>query len=209
MSTDNNTTGNTPITLTREQFRSLASLATLTSSNDVAAVLSVIKVTITAGQLEAVATDRYRLGRVQFPVTAEDTEFKLEAKTLKAFIATAKKHAGDVTLVVEDDGVLVAAGGSQILIGDSSRGGTFPPVERLITNWAEATTPGVPELGLDLGFLADIKNVYAPSDPWKIDPHRGLQFKFATGENGKPCPVLITDDYGTLDILIQPKMKLR
>lgn len=208
MSTDNNTTPNT-ITLTREQFRSLASLATLTSSDAVTPVLSVINVTITAGQLTAVATDRYRLGRVQFPVAASDVTFKLEAKALKSFMATAKKHAGDVTLLPDTDGVLVAAGGSQILIGDSSRGVTFPPVERLITNWAEATTPGIPELGLDLGFLADIKNIYAPSDPWKIDTHRGLQFKFATGEHGKPCPVLITDGDDTLQILIQPKMKLR
>jgi hypothetical protein len=154
-------------TLTRNQLRSLASMASFTSVNDVNPALECVSISIVGGQLTAVATDRYRGIRQTFTVEA-DTDLELAVpgrlltSALKLFPATSVRGKLTVTMTADDDGTIVIGDGTETVydMGCDPKSAPFAGVSRLVdvASKAEAATKPVV---LNIKFLADLGRLWA------------------------------------------------
>jgi len=220
----------TKIMFKPEEFRSVVSVGVAASTDDVTPVIMSVNISVSeAGEVTAVATDRYRIARVIFTpkmdeaVIGGEDSILISAKDLTKFWnsikAVAIKSHIPVTLFIEED---LQYPNSKIYTieydGSRVQGrsvlGQFPPVEKLMTGYDLDDCAGVPAVALKPSFLGDLAKMYHPRDDNRIKMSDvAWQFRFKTTESKKPGPVYITrgsDIAGaTLDYLVQPNLLLR
>lgn len=222
----------TKIMFTPEEFRSVASVGVAASSDDVTPIINTVNISVSeAGEVTAVATDRYRIARVIFTpkvdeaVIGGEDSITINAKELSKFWAgikvnALKSHMPVVLEIVGDDENFVTSPKKYILEYDGSRvenfgiRGNYPPVAKLMTGYEENDCAGVPAVSLNPNFLGDMVKMYHPRDEKKINMKNvAWQFRFKATDSKKPGPVYITrgsDIAGaTLDYLVQPNLLLR
>lgn len=218
----------TKIMFTPEEFRSVASVGVVASSDDVSPIITTVQVTVEAGQVTAIATDRYRIARSIFTpqredaVVGGDNEINIPAKELTKFWSgiktTAIKRNLPVSLTIVDDED--TNGKKFVLEYDGARvenfgvKGNYPPVSRLMVGYDEGECDGVPAVSLNPNFLADMVKMFHPRDDNRINmKYVAWQFRFKKTESSKPGPVYITrgsgNDGAVLDYLVQPNLLLR
>lgn len=220
----------TKIMFKPEEFRSVASVGVAASSDDVTPIINAVNISVSeAGEVTAVATDRYRIARVIFTpkmdeaVIGGEDSLTINAKELSKFWAGIKVNAlkshMPVILFIEED---LQFTNSKIYTleydGTRVQGrsvmGNFPPVERLMTDYNLEQCEGVPSVALNPNFLGDMVKMYHPRDEKKINMKNvAWQFRFKQTDSKKPGPVYITRGSGntdaTLDYLVQPNLLLR
>ena len=220
----------TKIMFTPEEFRSVASVGVVASSDDVTPIINAVNISVTdAGEVTAVATDRYRIARVIFTpkmdeaVIGGEDSLTINAKELTKFwnnikAVAIKSHMPIILDIQEDEDYTdsktysIEYDGSRV--ENRSVRGNFPPVERLMTDYAVEQCDGVPAVSLNPNFLGDMVKMYHPRDDKRINMKQvAWQFRFKQTDSKKPGPVYITrgsDIAGaTLDYLVQPNLLLR
>ena len=220
----------TKIMFKPEEFRSIVSVGVAASSDDVTPIINAVSISVSeAGEVTAVATDRYRIARVIFTpkmdeaVIGGEDSLTINAKELSKFWAgikvTALKSHMPVVLFIEED---LQFTNSKIYTleydGTRVQGrsvmGNYPPVEKLMTGYDLDDCAGVPTVALKPSFLGDLAKMYHPRDENRIKMSDiAWQFRFKQTDSKKPGPVYITrgsDISGaTLDYLVQPNLLLR
>lgn len=221
----------TKIFFTPEEFRAVVSVGVAASSDDVTPIISAVHISVTdAGEVTAVATDRYRIARVIFtPKTDEaviggEDSITINAKELSKFWAGIKVNAlksyAPIILDIVTEPSEYGDNKKFVLEYLSSRvenvatKGNYPPVERLMVDYQVEQCAGVPAVSLNPNFLGDMVKMYHPRDDRKINMKNvAWQFRFKATDSKKPGPVYITrgsDIAGaTLDYLVQPNLLLR
>lgn len=220
----------TKIMFKPEEFRSVASVGVAASTDDVTPIINAVNISVTnAGEVTAVATDRYRIARVIFTpkmdeaVIGGEDSITINAKDLTKFWngikAVAIKSHMPVILFIEED-LQYPSSKIYTLEYDGTRVqgrsvlGSYPPVEKLMTGYDLDDCAGVPAVALKPSFLGDLVKFYHPRDENRIKMSDiAWQFRFKQTDSNKPGPVYITrgsDIAGaTLDYLVQPNLLLR
>jgi len=210
------------ITLAPAHVHSIASIAVATTKESVTPILEHVQIEVTAGALTAIATDRYRVVRVQFDLPADEKTGEvanlepvaIPATLLVAFSKALKAAkvtpALAVTLTVEGSRVTLAHLSGVQLAGDLSAA-NFPPVDRLIDGYK----PGdVRDVILKPAFVADAAKFMLPSDPTPAAAKdAGWNMQFSDASKDKPGPVLLTRSEegagtGHIQYMLQPNLKL-
>jgi hypothetical protein len=210
------------IILAPAHIHSIASIAAATSKDSMTPILEHIQITVDAGAVTALATDRYRAARVQFDLPTDEKTGEvatlepvaIPAALLVAFSKALKAAkvgpALDVTLTVDESRVTLAHLSGVQLAGDTSAQ-NFPPVGRLIDGYK----PGdVRDVILRPDFMADASKFMLPSDPTAAAAKLagwGMQFSYASAH--KPGPVLLSRSEGgagtgRIQYMLQPNLKL-
>lgn len=220
----------TKIMFTPEEFRAVASVGVAASSDDVTPIISAVQISVTdAGEVTAVATDRYRIARVIFTpkmdeaVIGGEDSININAKELTKFwngikAVAIKSHMPVILTFQEDEDYTDSK--TYSLEYDGSRvenrsvRGNYPPVGKLMADYDIDKCEGVPNVALNPNFLADMVKFYHPRDDKRINmKHVVWQFRFKQTDSSKPGPVYITRGSGntdaTLDYLVQPNLLLR
>ncbi len=220
----------TKIFFTPEEFRAVASVGVAASTDDVTPIINSVNISVTdAGEVTAVATDRYRIARVIFTprldeaVIGGEDSITINAKELTKFWngikAVAIKSHMAIVLTFQDDEDYTNSK-TYSLEYDGSRvenrsvQGNFPPVGKLMTDYDIEQCEGVPSVVLNPNFLGDMVKFYHPRDDKKVNMKNvSWQFRFKQTDSKKPGPVYITrgtDIAGArLDYLVQPNLLLR
>lgn len=205
------------ITLDQYQALSVASVgaAAAATGHDAAfsPVLSHIRLSHAAGNVTAVATDRYRVARSAFTVKDDgqgDFTVLLPAKEFLAFVKSAKKSA--ITIQLNEAGVIVSTPSAGMAVTFEIVTLDFPAVERLFPS--EDDFCELDRVTLDMAILEGAKKLL-PSYYLRASEH-SWTFRFMKTSNPrKPGPVYMTLADGNqlpgesfVDFLIQPKMAL-
>jgi len=207
------------ITLAPAHVHSIASIATAATKESVTPILEHVQLSVAAGALTAMATDRYRVVRVQFDLPADEKTGEvatlepvaIPAALLVAFSKALKAAkvgpALDVTLTVDEGRVTLAHVSGVQLAGDLSLA-NFPPVGRLIDGYK----PGdVRDVILKPAFMADASKFMLPSDPTPAAAKdAGWNMRFSDAGKDKPGPVMLSrSGYGATDrieYMVQPNL---
>lgn len=213
------------ITLTPEQLYSLASCTVAASKKDATPVIESVRVSVEGGKIVGIATDRYRVARVTFPlseadegtpdfegVTIQRAQIEGFAKTVKA--AKPPAHApATITLEVDEGGLHEAR---RVTLSDFAYSGAtsamqeqlgnFPPVARLFPSGENAFRP-VEQVSLNIAYLADVAKLSHPA----LGRGETPTFRFTKTDNPyKPGPVLISfpisEVAGSVEYLLQPNL---
>lgn len=168
----------TTITITRRQLRSIASLGTIASSDDVTPLLGTVHVSVTAeGKVTAIATDRYRAGLIEFTVIAEHWpeeafEVKVTARLLRRFVAatSGSKFLDDYDVTLGDGPILYIVDNTQrVSFGEEEVKGTFPPIGRMLVAPEKG---GVADALFNGAYLAGYEKLVHPHDSSKVHKWR-------------------------------------
>jgi DNA polymerase-3 subunit beta len=223
----------TVVTLTADQFASIAS-ATVAAApvKELTPIIQAVQVGIEAGILTAVATDRYRVARITFPIEgAPDLEPVTIPRTFldgfaKSIRAAKLPATSEITLTVTPTEpsnayhdpaatLTLASSYAGVSATASALQGNYPPVARLFPETL-SDTPS-PEISLNLARLADAEKLTHPAlTATAIKASPGMRIRYTTSDNpAKPGPILvdhgarIKPEQGTLEYLLQPNMLLR
>lgn len=212
------------ITLAPAHVHSIASAVVACGKNDQTPVLAYVQVSAGAGLVSAVATDRYRVVRIQFNLGANESTGAvadlepviIDHALLTAFardLKAAKVGPGlDVTLTVDEGSVTLAhAGGLQRRAEVPTY--NFPPAHRLIEDYKASDVRAVL---LKPSFIADAAKLSLPSDPTAaFTKDAPWSFQVSDSSGSKPGPVLLSRaepagiGSGRIDYMVQPNQILR
>lgn len=211
---------------TGAQMRSIVSTGIAASADDITPVLQTVSLTFDAASCEvsAVATDRYRIARNRFTVSADNVfdgvsfTVLLPVKQLTTFWNSIKTAAlrGDTPVIfsVDFDGDTVT-GFSVEYGGQTFSGlpvaGNFPSVDRLMPSESdlESFIPAA-VFGLNPRFVGDLSKLFSADDLPRENLKDTPWFFHSQTVNGgtKPGPLYITRP-GGVDYLVQPVSGLR
>lgn len=220
------------ITLTPAEFRSIVSIGVAASTNDITAIITGVNISVTAGLLAAVATDRCRVARVEIPLgerIAEDFEITISAKELTAYWgsikATALKGNSGVELTIHAPENPVSPNMPmryELAYSGSTKAGegiygSYPPVARLMEGYDLSQCDGTPSLLLRPSFLGDLAKIFHPSDDARENLKEiAWEFRFKPSPaEGKIAPPIYATRYAhdrdliRLDYMLQPNKEVR
>jgi hypothetical protein len=203
------------ITLSPAHVHSIASAATATAKRDNTVLLEGVQLSVSAGVVTALATDRYRVARITFatesaaaelePVTISGALLAAFAKSLKTAKVMSKADA--VTLTI-DGGRVVLAHESGLQLAGEIYIGNFPPVGRLIDGYKVGD---VRDVYLKPAFVADAAKLSLPGDTKPADAKEAAWLvRFSDSGSSKPGPVLMTrrgvatQSSGSIEYMVQP-----
>lgn len=211
------------ITLYPRQLASIASILVAASKDDVTPVIVSAHIRVQDGFLTAVATDRYRVARVTFPLTSDegDTQDDLDVVVPRAFLerfartVKAAKLKPDAKISLSHDPLAKSltfafSGGSA---SDVAITGNYPPVARLFPEAESLTEVG--EIALNPRFVSDAGKLDHPTLTADDLRNGAVRLRFTkSGRADKPGPVLIDrrgirPKDGGLEYLLQPNLLLR
>lgn len=224
------------IHLTADQIASIASVAVAASRDDITPVITAVRLSAEDGRVEAVATDRYRIARVQFALATEEEEHpqsdidgvSIPAKLLTDFVKSVRAlklrtvgltvtlayDAGNPDALGMDKGALITLTYSgMVTMSAAPVYGNYPPVKRLIP--AEDGLGEASMLALRMDWLADAAKLSLPGDSRAKNETAVYRAQFVRTDNpNKPGPVLFTRKAGREDLapfaqyMVQPNLIL-
>jgi hypothetical protein len=204
------------ISMNAQEFRSVASIGNVCSSDDMIPMLAAIHLTVFHDNVVAVATDRYRLARVKFPSVepSEDFDILIDAKPLMKFWASIKtvalKSSQNITLQVSDDDSSWEISYDGSSISGARVYGSYPAVGKLVDEARDRKLDGTSKISLLPSFVGDLAKIYHPKDDRRFDvKSAGWDFTLTANGNGKNEPVYATrgdDTHGSVEYLLQPRM---
>jgi DNA polymerase III sliding clamp (beta) subunit (PCNA family) len=152
------------ITLTNDELGSLASLVACTHDENTP-ILTGIRVTVTDGQLVALATDRYQAVRLTLAVTAADVDVVLPAKWLAGFYASAKKIKYDSENVLTITGNVISLENERagLTLGTTTVYGQYPDLNKLFPGLNYEPVTHMP-LNVNAKLLATLVKLTLPAD---------------------------------------------
>lgn len=203
------------LNITARQFADLVNpVLPLAEKDGMIPVLNAVLIETDGKWLSATATDRFRVGikRIEKIATDDDLaaewpEFRalIPLRAVRALLATFRPRRNStiasLAMSVEDDGrKLVTEGVGTFDLFDSSRVthyleiGEYPGVRSIIRGALASTPEGrVTEFAVNPFFMADFKACGS----------RGLRILAGVArENGKPGPLVVTDDEGFIGALM-------
>ena len=207
------------------EFRSIASLAVVTSKDVVTPQLMGINIYITGGIVEACTTDRYRIARLKID-NREDEMFNVNmgftifAKEIVAFAKMTANMFDHMVHIMLDNKVGNEYRSYEISCGGFTSKGdlitlNYPPVARLVDEARFRENVGAAEMSLNPDFIASLSKLVHPLDAKRRGGTTQWKFSFThTSGNGhgyKPSPVYVQreGDGGAgkyhLDYLLQPQ----
>lgn len=222
--------------LTPAELASISSVAVVCPKEDVAPVLSYVRIRFENGRVNAVATDRYRVVRVSFAphFFKPDEEHADEApESFEALVrgadltglarqlkAAKLSPAEPIRLELVEEGAALSLswqGGSVTMPTAQAniKVGNFPAAERLFPSDEPDAT--IDFLSVDLKMLADALKIVLPGDDRSAKD--GFVFRFTAGrDSDKPGPIYGTRSIETgprkpdaplAEFMIQPRLRLR
>lgn len=204
------------ITLSADELYSIASAAIAASKEDTTPILMAVQVRVENGTLTAVATDRYRVARITFPVEGELAPVTIPRGLLERFtkaLKASKTRMAVVTLSVEDTIVTLSESLTGLTMRDSVVYGQYPPVERLIPT-EESQFGECESINLNPAYAFDMSKLLHPSLTASDYKNGAPRMRFSKVDNpSRPGPVLfdrtIQDGQGSLEYLLQPNLNRR
>tara|TARA_R110000782_G_scaffold186634_1_gene276844 strand:- start:2168 stop:2857 length:690 start_codon:yes stop_codon:yes gene_type:complete len=227
------------IHFTAEEFRSIVSVGVASSTDEVTPIICATNISFSEqGEVTAIATDRYRVARVQFTplklgeadVSRGEDSVTINTKELAKFWATVKTDVMRggfwITLETESfagstDMYTLSCASTGITVKGMEVYGNYPNVGKLMEGYGEDEATGVPSVGLNPNFLGDLVKMYHPRDFAKVNMKFiswNFRFKATAPEerSNKRNPVYITREAenggatsARLDYLVQPSMLVR
>jgi hypothetical protein len=227
------------IHFTAEEFRSIVSVGVVSSTDDVTPIICATNISFSEqGEVTAMATDRYRIARVQFTplklgeadVSKGEDSVTINTKELAKFWATVKTDVMRggfwITLETESfagspDMYTLSCASTGITVKGMEVYGNYPSVGKLMEGYSEEEATGVPSVGLNPNFLGDLAKMHHPRDFAKINMKFiawTFRFKATAPDEGsrKRNPVYVTREAenggatsARLDYLVQPSMLVR
>lgn len=216
----------TEITMTREQFHAIASLAPFASRDDATPVIQSVSIQQHVKTVTAYATDRYRVAEMVIEnenyVVVNDSPLIVSAKAMTQFAKmTPKGSTGEITIrYIEEEFAkrIEFSTPHGHLFSDTlnqTHSGNYPPVARLFPERDAEKLPFNP-LTLNTNFVASAAKLFTPGECNTTPAKRSANFEFSgtVSENAnpkKPQPVLLTREDATakIRVLIQPNLMLR
>jgi hypothetical protein len=227
------------IHFTAEEFRSIVSVGVASSTDDVTPIICSTNISFSEqGEVTAIATDRYRVARVQFTplklgepdVSKGEDSVTINTKELAKFWATVKTDVMRggfwITLETESfagspDMYTLSCASTGITVKGMEVYGNYPNVGKLMEGYSEEEATGVPSVALNPNFLGDLVKMYHPRDSGKVNMKFiawTFRFKATAQDQGsnKRNPVYVTREAerggatsSRLDYLVQPSMLVR
>lgn len=206
--------------LSQPQILAVASLAVAGTREPFTPILGAIQLTVTPSTVTAVATDRYMIAELTFPLGETVHTLPADGVTLlidSVHLVSMSKDKAGFTFTFDQpeearESYPITAEGERVGIVKTfpSLSGNFPPVGRL---FAEETPDDLPNgTLLNMARLGRVAKLILPGEksaaaaakePWEIS------YKVAEGH--KSAPVQLTRSSGTAAyrVLVQPNMRTR
>lgn len=178
-------------------------IATAAPKRDMAPVLCDISLTVTDGNIHAVATDRFTLAQYTATGDGPNGSLRITPAIAKWILTNVKKgRYGDpepVELTYSEDTREISARHGLAVIGDNWQPGKFPAVESLVSGWTAATNSQPVTLRSEfLARLGKFVNAFSKVDYW------ALELGTAPFHPDKPGPVRATA--AGFSVLLQPNL---